>query len=189
MISKKVTLWVHEVLFPYVQRADFLVDGTAGNGFDTLYLAKNSKADAAIFSCDLQEIALHRTKSLLKEHHLEDKVRFVLGNHKDFVLEENKKLDVGILNLGYLPQGDQRITTQTENTIETIQNWLSILNTQGVLSITCYPGHPEGAREYQKVADFLRCLPGKYFQVMRIEGWNRLNQPPVPFFIERIRRE
>lgn len=189
MISNKVTCWVHEILLPYVQKADFLVDGTAGNGFDTLYLAKNSKSDATIFSYDLQELALNRTEKLLREYQLEQRVQLKLGNHRDLLPEGDRKLDVGILNLGYLPQGDPTITTQTENTMETIKKWLTVLNLHGVISITCYPGHAEGEREYQKVAEFLRSLPSKYFQVMRAEGWNRSNKPPVPFFIERVRKE
>ena len=189
MIAKKVTSWVHQVMKPYVERGNILVDGTAGNGFDTLFLAQHSKSDAKVFAIDIQQVALDQTQQLLLDHELLEKTNLIHGNHANLEQYLSRPMDVGILNLGYLPQGDKEVTTITENTILTLEKWLKMLSVHGAISITCYPGHPEGLREYEKVSQFLADLPGKYFQVLKMEGWNRLSMVPIPFFIERIKED
>jgi len=189
MIAKKVTTWVHHLLLPYVKRGGVLIDGTCGNGLDTLFLAQNSPATAKVIGIDIQERAIEKTEKLLEENQLISKVNLIQGNHLDiesWLKEAN--FDVGMLNLGYLPQGDKEITTEAGNTVLTLKKWLVRLRIHGALSVTCYPGHEEGRAEYQRVADFLKSLSGKHFQVLRLDGWNRENAP-VPFLIERIKEE
>lgn len=189
MIAQKVTHWVHEIMKPYAEKGDILVDGTAGNGFDTLFLAKYGKIDAKIFAIDIQKVALEQTEKLLQENGLLTKVKLIHGDHGNIDQYISEPIDAGILNLGYLPQGDKELTTVAEHTIATLEKWLKMLKLHGAISVTCYPGHPEGLKEYEKVSLFLSELSGKYFQVLKMEGWNRQTMAPVPFFIERIKEE
>jgi Predicted O-methyltransferase len=189
MIAQKVTTWVHHLLLPYVKRGNVLIDGTCGNGLDTLFLAQNSPTTAKVIGIDIQGRAIENTEKLLEESQLISKVSLVQRNHLDIEswLKE-ARFDVGMLNLGYLPHGDKQITTEAENTVLTLKKWLVRLRLHGALSVTCYPGHEEGQAEYQQVADFLKSLSGKYFQVLRLDGWNR-ESAPIPFLIERIKEE
>ena len=105
MIGKKVTFWAHEVVKPYLKDALVLVDGTMGNGQDTLFLRENSLAEAKVYSFDIQPIALEMTSQVLTEQDRLGSVELILANHRDINKFVPTKIDVGMLNLGYLPQG------------------------------------------------------------------------------------
>lgn len=187
MISKKATFWVHEIIRPFVETGRVLVDGTLGNGYDLLYLAKNSSLEAKIYGFDIQPIALEKSRELLtNEGFLEERTLLYLDNHFEVDRYITGPIDVGILNLGYLPSGDKTITTWTENTIATIEKWLDLLSLGGVVSIVCYPGHLEGEEEASAVTNFLGGLSQKYFQVMKIERANLSTAGPYAFFVERV---
>jgi hypothetical protein len=79
-----------------------------------------------------------------------------LGNH-GAVLEQLCKTHQGkvaacIFNLGYLPGGDKTITTTQSNTLRALEATSTLLAPGGILSIVCYPGHPEGAAEAAAVS-------------------------------------
>lgn len=187
MIGKKVTFWAHEVVKPYLKDALVLVDGTMGNGQDTLFLRENSSSDAKVYSFDIQPIALEMTSQVLTEQDRLGSVELILANHRDINKFIPTKIDVGMLNLGYLPQGNKEITTMTENSLSTLGIWLEKLSLHGLISVVCYPGHVEGEQEYLAISNYLSELSGALFQVARMEAWNRKNGAPVAFFIERIR--
>ncbi len=187
MIGKKVTFWAHEVVKPYLKDALVLVDGTMGNGQDTLFLRENSSSDAKVYSFDIQPIALEMTSQVLTEQDRLGSVELILANHRDINKFVPTKIDVGMLNLGYLPQGNKEITTMTENSLSTLGIWLEKLSLHGLISVVCYPGHVEGEQEYLAISNYLSELSGALFQVARMEAWNRKNGAPVAFFIERIR--
>ena len=187
MIGKKVTFWAHEVVKPYLKDALVLVDGTMGNGQDTLFLREKTSSDAKVYSFDIQPIALEMTSQVLTEQDRLGSVELILANHRDINKFVPTKIDVGMLNLGYLPQGNKEITTMTENSLSTLGIWLEKLSLHGLISVVCYPGHVEGEQEYLAISNYLSELSGALFQVARMEAWNRKNGAPVAFFIERIR--
>lgn len=191
MIARKTTFWVQELLKPYVEKASVLVDGTAGNGWDTLYLAKHSSKDAQIFSFDIQPNALENTKKLVEKELWEglENVVCICSNHRNFQEYIKEPIDVAMMNLGYLPNGDKSLTTQADDSLETITQLMARLRLRGVISVTCYPGHPEGKKEYEVISDFLADISSKEFQIMRIEKWNHIVESPIAFLIERIKEE
>lgn len=191
MIARKTTFWVQELLKPYVEKARVLVDGTAGNGWDTLYLIKHSSKNAQIFSFDIQPNALESTKTLVEKENLEglDKVTFICSNHRKFQEYIKEPIDVAMMNLGYLPNGDKSLTTQAEDSLETVTQLMVRLRLHGAISVICYPGHSEGKKEYKVISDFLSSISSKEFQIMRIEKWNHIAESPVAFLIERIKEE
>lgn len=191
MIARRTTFWVQEILKPYVEKARILVDGTAGNGWDTLYLVKYSSKEARIFSFDIQPDAIENTRNLIEKDNLEGlkKVNFVCENHKNFQEHIKNPIDVAMMNLGYLPNGKKFLTTHVEDSFETIIQLMFKLKLHGAMSITCYPGHPEGKIEYEVISDFLATISSQDFQIMRIEKWNHIAEPPIAFLIERIKED
>lgn len=191
MITKRTTFWVQEILKPYVEKARILLDGTAGNGWDTLYLAKYSLKDARIFSFDIQPEALENTRKLVEMNDLPgmDKITLICSNHKNFLEFIQEPIDVAMMNLGYLPNGDKSITTKLEDSLATIIQLMSKLSLHGAMGVTCYPGHSEGKMEYEAIADFFARVSSKEFQIMRIEKWNHIAESPVAFLIERIKED
>lgn len=89
-----------------------------------------------------------------------------------------------VYNLGYLPgQPDKRRTTMTADTLESLRQALfirPILAVQGLVSIMCYRGHPEGAKEAAAVQDFVEGLDP---EVYRCFVHAPLNRPLSPALI------
>ena len=97
-----------------------MVDATAGNGHDTLFLAQQVGTDGKVYSFDVQQEAIGMTRSRLEEAQLSDRVIMCETGHEN--LEEViRALHLGnvsviMFNLGYLPGGDHSITTLNETT-------------------------------------------------------------------------
>lgn len=89
-----------------------------------------------------------------------------------------------VYNLGYLPgQPDKRRTTMTADTLASLRHALferPVLAVQGLVSIMCYRGHPEGAKEAAAVQDFVEGLDP---EVYRCFVHAPLNRPLSPALI------
>ncbi|KAM3567642.1 hypothetical protein VYU27_010216, partial [Nannochloropsis oceanica] len=88
-----------------------------------------------------------------------------------------------VYNLGYLPgQEDKRRPTMAEDTLESLRQALfirPILATHGLISLTCYRGHPEGAKEAAAVQDFVEGLDPLTFRCFVHSPLNRPLSPTV----------
>lgn len=104
-----------------IKRKDYqiAIDFTMGNGHDTLFLSKVAKQ---VYSFDIQQEALNNTKKLIEDT---DNVNLILASHENFDCYV-KNFDVGIFNLGYLPNGDHQITTMADSSLQAIKKQLNI---------------------------------------------------------------
>lgn len=177
---------VHYLLKEYLPGAKYILDGTAGNGHDTLFLAKHSPDDAVIWTFDIQELALTNTRKLLTAHALEKKTRYILDNHANVKRHIPVSLDLAVFNLGYLPGGCHMITTCIDTTLKAVADVLSLLRAGGVISITAYPGHTAGKEEQTGLETFLSELPQEKFSVGSWQMLNLVNSPPVVYIIEKV---
>jgi hypothetical protein len=84
-----------------------------------------------------------------------------------------------VYNLGYLPGGKKSITTQTDTTLESVKLSLELLADDGAISITCYPGHEEGAREEKELLAFAETLSSKEWNVCQHKWLNRPRSPSL----------
>ncbi len=124
---------------------DLAIDATAGNGKDALFLAE---LGCLLFALDVQATAIEKTQALLREKGVLDRATLLCMPHDDLrKVPCPKPPRLVVYNLGYLPGGDKSLTTKTVTTLASIASALKILAPDGALSITCYPGHPEGKRE------------------------------------------
>jgi len=151
---------------------DTVIDATCGNGHDTAFLA-SLVPQGTVYSLDIQPQALEKARLLAPFPH----VVFLQQSHIDLPQTSNVKLIV--YNLGYLPGGDKSITTQTETTIESVRKSLNLLVPGGAVTITCYPGHPEGARETEALSRYLSTLP----YPVRRHDWKP--EAPIVFHIQK----
>ena len=55
--------WSHALLAPRLRAGDAVVDATAGNGHDTVFLAQRVLPGGRVFAFDVQAGALERTQS------------------------------------------------------------------------------------------------------------------------------
>ncbi len=136
-----------------LHKGDTVVDATAGNGYDTLFLAEQvlSPKSGTVYTIDIQEPALTQTRQLLERSlpkPLWGQIHYLNQSHARFPdFFSSLSIKLFAYNLGYLPGGEKSITTLKESTIQSIENALELVAPGGVISITCYPGHHEGANE------------------------------------------
>ncbi|XEQ93073.1 hypothetical protein SCACP_19250 [Sporomusa carbonis] len=188
VIANAVTM-AHRLIISKLANARLVVDATAGNGKDTLFLAENIPHDAAVWAFDIQQQAIIKSQELLKKHGLEHKVKFILASHATIMSYISQPIDVAMFNLGYLPGGNHSINTRPEVTVEAITQILYLLNIGGIVTIVAYPGYEQGRLECQAVRKYLGSLNQKLFAVACWAMVNQKNNPPVLYIIEKIRSE
>lgn len=177
------------ILLSKLKTAKVAVDATCGNGYDTLFLAQNTPLEAEILAFDIQESAIKATERLLLQEDLLYKVKLHHESHANIQHYLNGAgIDAAMFNLGYLPGDDHNIVTKTTSTMLAVKAVMEALNAGGVLSIAAYPGHQEGAREENELHTFLAALPYKSFNIIRLEMLNHINNPPVLYMLEKVKR-
>jgi hypothetical protein len=170
----------------HLSPGDNAIDATCGNGYDTFALAKLllSHPDSLLLGFDIQSSALEQTESLLKQSLPEEHLARVLFQRRchseldQVPLPHPPKLVV--YNLGYLPGSDKSITTLTPSTLSSLEKATSLLAPEhGALSITCYPGHPEGKKEEDAIVQWAEKLPSHKWQVCHHRWLNRKASPSL----------
>lgn len=131
----------HNYWASHLKPGDVALDATAGNGRDTLFLAK---LGCHVIAYDIQQDALEHTWKRLEEAGLSDLVQCHLACHSTLQAGPYKAV---IYNLGYLPGGNKSLTTTTPSTLLSLECAYQNLADDGFLSITCYPGHSAGEDE------------------------------------------
>lgn len=173
-----------------VSPGDTVIDATCGNGYDTMLLAQLAlRPDkGTLFVIDIQAEALDYTRAKLKEALTEDllsRVTFEQRSHATFPQEiPESSVRLIVYNLGYLPGSDKSVTTRVESTLQSVDHAQRLLCPGGVISITCYPGHPEGKREEEALMGYAASLDAHRW---RCRFCRCLNRPEAPslLFIER----
>ncbi|MCD8028709.1 MAG: class I SAM-dependent methyltransferase [Erysipelotrichaceae bacterium] len=147
------------------------VDFTMGNGHDTLFL---SHICQYVYSFDIQQVALDHTKQILDQNN----VQLILDGHENFD-HYISSFDVGIFNLGYLPNMNHDITTKLETTKIVISKALDCMNK--VLFVVVYPGHDEGYKESLWIDYYMSKLDTNHYNVSQ---YCMLNKKHSPYVIE-----
>lgn len=168
-----------------VSPGQITVDATAGQGRDTLFLARLVDVQGRVYAFDVQEEALALTDRLLVQHGLRDRVCLIGDGHQHLGQYLQEPVAAVMFNLGYLPGGDHGLTTRPVTTLEALQQALNLLQAGGVITVVVYPGHPGGQEEARAVEDWCRQLPCRRYAVWR---WHCLNPGGAPPRLVAIRR-
>ncbi len=171
----------------------FAIDATAGNGHDTLFLARQVGPTGRVIAIDNQAIAIEKTRERLANESIEN-VELILGNHAE--ISEIVSSDVGssvdavMFNLGYRPGGDEQQTTNTESSVSAIDDAIKLLKPSGLLSIIAYPGHPEGRRETTAVIAALESwAANSRIRWERTDVAHPSDRTPILFVIQKTESE
>lgn len=172
---KKITEIAHDCLKEIT--GEIAVDFTCGNGFDTYFFASHFKK---VYAFDIQKMAILNTKEkCMQFNHIE----YILDSHTH-VDRYVSSFDVGMFNCGYLPHGDESITTNGEEVISALEKALPLLNKKGRLVLVLYPGFEQGEIEANKVENYTMKLSGKIYDVCKIQILNR-NKAPYILIIDK----
>lgn len=162
---RRPTQVVHDWLEQALSPGDVVVDATAGNGHDALKLAHRVAPAGRVLAFDVQPEAIESTRLRLERAGLAG----LLSAHQVSHVEMERFVAPGtvaavMFNLGYLPGGDHRMTTQLASTLAALGAASRVLRPGGWLTVVCYPGHEEGAREAPEVE--------RFFQGLKDSGWH-----------------
>lgn len=163
-----------------------VVDATAGNGNDTLFLAEHVGENGHVCAFDIQQAALESTAKRLGE--LNDRVSLILDSHDK--VEQYVKGPIGgaVFNLGYLPYSDDlSIITKPDTTIRAIDSLLSLLKKGGIIVISVYDGHEGGKEERDALLNYVKSLHQADVHVIRYELLNQRNNPPFLLALEKMK--
>lgn len=176
----------HDIIQAIVKEGDTVLDATAGNGNDTVFLANLVGASGKVFSFDIQERAIENTRQRLSEKGLLDRAILIRDGHHHLDRYVREPLKAVMFNLGYLPGGDHRIGTRGDTTIEALEKSMELLVPGGVITMVVYYGGDSGFDEKNQVMEYITGIDCRKFAVMKTEFVNQINCPPILIGIEKL---
>ncbi|ABO49617.1 putative rRNA methylase [Desulforamulus reducens MI-1] len=178
----------HDFLAEILRNGDLAVDGTMGNGHDTLLLAQLVGSQGKVYAFDIQEQAIDNTRQRLVSQNLFDqRVKLIHDGHQNIKHYIEHPIRAAIYNLGYLPGGDHGVITKTETTLIALEHTLNLLSSGGRMVIVVYPGHPGGQQEKEAVEQMVSQLDSLHYKVLKMTLVNRPPSAPGVVLIEKVR--
>lgn len=183
---QKPLFFARELVAGALKDGAHAVDATCGNGNDTLFLAGLVGESGRVLALDIQEQAIEKTGTLLRNSNVAARVTLVCACHADLAQYITEPVDVVMFNLGYLPGGDHSITTKPTTTLAALQAALAALRKEGVVTLVIYTGHPGGNKEYNIVKEYVSSLPQQQYSVLEYKLINQVNSPPLLIAVTRL---
>ena len=156
----RLTEKVHHILTNHLKEGDRVIDATAGNGYDTIFLAEQVGPSGEVIAIDIQDCAIRSTREKLESTGLINRVRLVNDDHaislRKLIVNDREKIAAITFNLGYLPGSDKSIQTNAESTDVALAASIQLLSPGGYLCVTVYRGHSGGTAEAKTVEAFMR---------------------------------
>lgn len=178
----------HLLLKECIHNGDIMIDATAGNGHDTLFLSDCVGDKGTVIAIDIQAEAINATRQVM-ELHQRSNALYILGDHAAMndTLKEYEGNIAGItFNLGYLPGAiDHTIITKSSSTISALNACLTLLHEQGCISVIAYRGHDHGLEEAHAVEQWMHALPSQEWHVVSISAINQSSTSPVVYFARK----
>ena len=178
--------FAHYFIEENVRPGDIIVDATAGNGLDTLFLCHLVGETGRVFAFDIQPQAIEATKQRLEEVGMADRATLILDSHANIdAYVPRGEISAVVFNFGYLPGGDHSIGTRAESSIMAIEKSLSSLKSHGIVSLCIYYGGDSGFEEKDALLNYLKTVDHKTYTVLLQEFFNRPNCPPIVVNIQK----
>lgn len=182
MIPPRPTTIAQMILRESIHEGDIVIDATAGNGHDTIFLAELVGETGRVLAFDIQETAIQETRRRLVESNLDSRAELHQASHACMADQATEESVAAIMfNLGYLPGADHDITTSESETLAALAVSESLLKPGGVLSVVSYPGHPAGAIEADKVEVWMTGLASHGWRIAKYAMLGTLR--PAPFLL------
>jgi ubiquinone/menaquinone biosynthesis C-methylase UbiE len=179
LFPPRPTALAQEILKPMIRPGDLVIDATAGNGRDTVFLAQCVGPEGRVLAFDVQEAALDSARSRVGDL---EWVKFFQQSHAEMADHAAAgSVAVIMFNLGYLPGENHELTTESNETLAALEVAARLLKSGGVLSVICYPGHAAGAAEAVAVEAWMTALAANGWRVARYGAVG--TRRPAPFLL------
>lgn len=176
----------HQVVKSQIQEGSLCIDATAGNGGDTVFLAKLIGPSGKLHAFDIQEQAVNSTLKRLQEENLANRCKVHLMGHEHMrEFAESASVDCIMFNFGWLPGGDHHVGTRAETSIEALKQALNLIKPGGIISLCLYYGGLSGFEERDALLAFFQEIDSGEYTVLLHDFLNRSGCPPLFVLIER----
>lgn len=186
MALDNIIPFAHRLLGAHIRPGDTVVDATAGNGHDTLFLAQCVGDEGCVYAFDVAEEALMATGARLAAAGAAKPLRLIHAKHERMPDYVASGVAAVVFNCGYLPGANKARTTQAKSTLLALQHSLALLKVGAVVCLVLYPGHEAGALEASAVLAWASELPQQQYAVLHYQFCNRQNKPPFLVAIEKL---
>ena len=167
--------FIHKYIKGLVFKEDVCVDMTAGNGFDTLFIASLA---GKVYAFDISEEAIQNTREKVKGF---GNVILIHDDHANVDLYVREQVRLFLFNLGYLPHGYMSTITKKETTLAAFKKAYELLEDTGYIVITFYLKHPGGKDEYYLLDRYIRNE-----KIAIIDSYRQDKQDsPITYFIKK----
>ncbi len=137
--------WIHSVIHP----TDVVIDATAGNGHDTLFLSTHANH---VFAFDISLQAIKQTKEKTQQ---QNNISLICDSHEYMDQHIHTPITGIVYNCGYLPNSDHQSVTHVHSTIASLEIAKKLLKKDGWFCITVYFNHKQGKEEAESVLTWL----------------------------------
>ncbi len=174
----------------HLEPGDIAIDATVGAGYDTVCLARAVGESGHVYGFDIQPAAIRATHERLAAEKLSPRATLFEAGHQQMLEllpdELAGSIKVCTFNLGFLPSGDQAITTRAETSIMAIQSALKLMHPRGIISIAIYSGHAQGAREQDQIKAWARSISYEEYRIACYEFINKTANQESLLLIEKV---
>lgn len=187
---QSVLSFAHDLARQRIQPGEPVIDATAGNGNDTLFLARCTGRKGTVYAFDIQERALERTAQRFHEAEIQSShLRLIHESHAHLERktdsQDHGKIAAIMFNFGYLPGGDEGIITQPNSSIAALTASLQLLRPNGIITAVLYPGHAGGDLEAQVVHNWTKSLSPRAYPTIKYQSVNAGDHTPYMIAIEK----
>lgn len=174
---------VHENLERFLRKGNTVIDATAGNGRDTVFLCGLVGEEGSVTAFDIQPQAIENTKKRLEENGWKN-ARVILDSHANMAqYVQEGTVDCIVFNLGWLPGGSHKIFTKADSTIAAIEAGFELLRPGGLMCVSIYYGGESGYEERDALLEYFKTVDANQYTVLITQFANRSGDPPIPVFI------
>jgi len=177
----------HDIVSKVVKQGDRVIDATAGNGNDTLFLAELVGDSGHVYSFDIQDIAIENTRNKLRAAGMLSRVSLIHDGHENMDIHVKEPVKAIMFNFGYLPGGDHKISTKAETSICAVEKGIHMIVPGGIVMMVIYYGGDSGFDEKEAIMKYLKTIDCKRYSVLVHEFVNQINCPPIAACIERLK--
>jgi tRNA1(Val) A37 N6-methylase TrmN6 len=179
MTPPRPTQLAQRLVSKQIRHGDIVIDATAGHGHDTLFLAECVGLTGRVLAFDLQEPAIRSARTKVEAAGLSSRVAFYQTSHARMAEHAEPDTVAAVMfNLGYLPGDDHEFTTLATVTLTALAVATHLLKSGGVLSVVCYPGHPQGAVEALETESWMAAKTADGWQVAKYAMLGTLRPAP-----------